>query len=51
MVNIKEISTENLNKVTGGAIISIWTGIAVATAIIFVSGIIDGIVHPKRCGE
>ena len=49
MVKISKISDENLEKIKGGTTISVWTGIAVAAIIIFVSGIIDGLVNPGGC--
>ena len=49
MVKISKISDENLGKIKGGNTISVWTGIAVAAVIIFVSGIIDGLINPGGC--
>lgn len=48
MVRIQE---NELEKINGGATPSIWIGMAIAALIIFISGVIDGIVNPKKCGE
>ena len=49
MVKISKISDENLERIKGGTTISIWTGIAIASIIIFISGVIDGLVNPGDC--
>lgn len=46
---MKKIEPEKLEEIKGGATISVWTGIAIAAAIIFLSGIIEGITNPERC--
>lgn len=52
MVKISKISEENLEKIKGGATISVWTGIAIAAVVIFLSGVIDGLINnPGRCNE
>lgn len=51
MVNIKKIREEQLDKIKGGATVSIWTGVLIATVIIFFSGVIEGITNPERCNE
>lgn len=48
MVKIEE---SELEKINGGAVSYIWVGIAIAALIIFLSGFIDGIANPKKCGE
>lgn len=51
MINIQKIKEENLEKIKGGEGFTIWAGIVVAGIIIFVSGLIDGIVNPRGCNE
>lgn len=46
---MKKVDQETLENVKGGAAISIWTGIIIATTIIFLSGVIEGITNPERC--
>lgn len=50
VINIVKLKEEELEAINGGATPYIWIGIAVAAAIIFLSGVIDGIVNPKECG-
>ncbi len=51
MIRISRISTENLERIKGGTTISVWTGIAIAGIVIFLSGVIDGLINPKGCNE
>ena len=51
MDKIKIIDKNQLEEIKGGATISVWTGIIVATVIIFLSGVIEGITNPERCNE
>ena len=52
MVKITKLDDNNLEKIKGGEVVSaIWIGIAISTAIIFISGIIEGITNPKRCNS
>lgn len=44
---MKKVVDSELNKVTGG--ISVWGGIAIAAAIVFFSGIVEGFTNPGRC--
>ena len=44
---MKKIDQETLENVKGGAAISIWTGIIIATTIIFLSGVIEGQIKLK----
>lgn len=44
-----ELKDHELEKISGGAVPYIWIGIAVAAVIIFLSGVVDGVVHPKEC--
>ena len=43
------VSNEELENIKGGAAVTVWTGIAIATVVIFLSGVIEGITNPKRC--
>lgn len=49
MVKIKEIETSALEKIRGGASISVLTGIVIAAIVVFISGVIEGITNPERC--
>lgn len=44
-----QIQSDELDKVVGGG--SVWIGVAVAAVIVFLSGVIEGITNPGRCGE
>ena len=46
---MKKIQEDKLENIKGGAIISVWTGIVVASIVIFISGVIEGITNPERC--
>ena len=48
MIRIEE---NELEKINGGATPYIWIGLAVTALVIFLSGFIDGLVNPKKCGE
>ncbi len=50
MIIIIKVEEKELEKISGGAVPYIWIGIAVAAALIFLSGVIDGIANPKECG-
>ncbi len=47
---MKEVSKEELKKINGGGI-SILTAIGISATVIFVLGVIDGYVRPKKCDE
>ena len=47
---MKEINNQELECITGGNI-SLWTIIGVSALVVFVVGIIDGIVNPRACGS
>ena len=49
LINIKKISVSELEKIKGGASISITTGLVVAAIVVFLTGIIEGITNPERC--
>ncbi len=46
MEAIEEIEMQNI---TGG--VSAWVGVAISAIVIFLSGVIEGITNPTRCGE
>ena len=48
MIKIRKIDEKELESIKGGAL-SVWTGIAIAAIIIFISGIIEGITNPQKC--
>ena len=51
MINIKKLNEENLENIKGGEGITtgIWIGLAISAAVIFISGVIEGITNPERC--
>lgn len=49
MVKIEKIENKELEKIKGGATVSVWTGILISSAIVFLSGIIEGITNPGKC--
>lgn len=51
MINIKQIVNEDLENIKGGTSITVWTGIVCSAIVIFISGIIEGITNPSKCGE
>ena len=42
---------KELETIKGGTSFSVWTGIIVSTIVIFVSGLIEGITNPSKCGD
>lgn len=49
MVNIQDISANDLENIKGGTSISIGAGLIIVAAIVFITGIIEGITNPERC--
>lgn len=49
VINIKKISDEKLEKISGGGIEWLGIGVGIATLIVFISGIIEGYTNPGRC--
>ncbi len=45
---MKNLEKDELNAITGG---SVWTGIAVAAIIVFLSGILEGFTNPEGCNN
>lgn len=50
VIKIVKLEDAQLETIKGGAVPYIWIGIAIAAAIIFISGVVDGIANPKECG-
>ena len=48
-IQLKEIKEENLETITGGTAITVWTGIVITAIVVFISGVIEGITNPERC--
>ena len=49
---MQKIEEEKLEKIKGGeGIAAVWIGIAVASALIFISGIIEGLTNPQKCSS
>ena len=48
-VNMKRLDTKELERITGG--FSTWAALGIVSAVLFLSGVFGGIVHPKSCGE
>ena len=47
---MEKINEEKLEKIKGGEGVSaVFIGVAVAAALVFISGIIEGITNPERC--
>jgi len=46
---MRKLKDNELERIEGG--FSTWAAIGIASLVIFVSGVIDGIVHPKSCAE
>lgn len=44
---MKELNNLELEKVQGG--FSVWIALGIASLILFVSGVLEGVVHPKSC--
>lgn len=47
--SMKEIEKKQLEKINGG--FSVWMALGIASTVIFISGVLDGIVRPKGCSE
>ena len=46
MINIIKLDDLQLENISGGAVPYVWIGIAISAAIIFISGIIEGLTKP-----
>ena len=49
VIKMKTIEIDKLENIKGGATISVTTEIIIATIVIFLSGVIEGITNPKGC--
>ncbi len=45
---MEKLEKTEMQKIKGGGV-SIWVIIGIGVAITFISGVIDGFVHPKDC--
>ena len=46
---MKELEKKQLEKINGGC--SAWLALGIASAVIFIAGVLDGLVRPKGCSE
>lgn len=46
---MKELNNNELEKIQGG--FSAWVALGIASAVIFLSGVFEGIVHPRSCSS
>lgn len=46
---MQELKHNDLERIIGGA--SPWVIIGIASIAVFISGVIEGIVHPKSCSS
>lgn len=46
---MKNIEIKQLEKITGG--FSAWMALGIASTVIFISGVLDGLVRPKGCDQ
>ena len=44
---MKQLNNKELEKIQGG--FSAWMALGIAATILFASGVLEGIVHPKGC--
>lgn len=44
---MKKITDEELERMNGG--FSTWAALGIVSAVLFLSGVFSGIVHPKSC--
>lgn len=51
VIKIQSLKNEDLENIKGGTSITVWSGIVCASIIIFISGIIEGLTNPGKCGE
>jgi len=45
---MRHLNNESLERITGG--LSTWAAIGISAIVIFLAGVVDGIVHPNKCG-
>lgn len=46
-----QISKDELEQIKGGGISAGWVVAGISAIVVFVTGLIDGIVHPNSCAE
>lgn len=46
---MNKIDEKSLERIMGG--FSAWMALGIASAVIFLSGVLDGLVRPKSCSE
>ena len=46
---MKKLKENELEKIQGG--FSAWAALGIASAVIFLSGVFEGIVHPRSCSS
>lgn len=51
MIKIHKITDDKLEKIKGGATSAVWIGVGIASLVIFITGILEGVTNPKGCGE
>ncbi len=44
---MQKLNNQELERITGGS--STWVALGIAAAVVFLAGVIEGIVHPKPC--
>lgn len=44
---MKKLESKELEKIQGG--FSAWVALGIVSAVLFLSGVFEGIVHPKSC--
>lgn len=49
MININRICDDKLDKIYGGGVEWMGVGLAIASLVVFLSGIIEGYTNPGRC--
>ena len=46
---MKVLDSNQLKGIAGG--MSVWAGIAIAAAVVFLAGVVQGLVDPGRCSD
>lgn len=46
---MRNLNDQELQQLKGG--FSLWAGIGIAAIVVFLAGVLEGIVHPRTCGE
>lgn len=45
---MEEVKKRELENITGG--FSVWMGVGIAALVVFLSGVLEGITNPDKCG-